>query len=163
MNKSPFFLSEAQISDIPELAQLEQMVFIPADGIITKQQFSYHIKKNKNLLLVAKQNDTPHTIIGYILVLAYTKSARIYSLAVNPKHHGQGIGRALLQASLTQILAKGITNVHLEFRKGNTTAQKLYNSLGFIKTGTRRDYYGKRQDAILMTWKQNVACAERRT
>jgi ribosomal-protein-alanine acetyltransferase len=157
MNKSFFILSEAQISDIPELTQLEQMVFTPADGIITKKQFRYHIRKGKNLLLVAKLKNTPHTIIGYILVLIYTKSARIYSLAVTPEHQGQKVGRALLQASITQVLAKEITNIHLEFRKENTGAQKLYRSIGFTITGMRRNYYGKQQDAVLMTWKQNIA------
>jgi ribosomal-protein-alanine N-acetyltransferase len=163
MKKASVNLTAAQISDIPELTQLEQTVFAPADGIITKQQFRYHIQKGKNLLLVAKQIDSPHKIIGYILVLIYTKSARIYSLAVNPEHQGQRVGRAMLQASLTQILAKEISNVHLEFRKENTSAQKLYSSLGFTITGTRRNYYGKQQDAVLMTWKQKIARAEKRT
>ena len=41
-------------------------------------------------------------------------------------------------------------HITLDVTKTNIPAVKLYQKLGFIKVGQRKDYYGSGQDAILM-------------
>ena len=148
----PYSISEAQVSDIKALEELERHVFIPSDGLLSKRAFRYHIQKKKNVLLVAREDTLPNKLLGYILVLIRKKSARIYSLAVNPDCRKQGVGRALIQASINKVVEQGITMIRLELRKGNTSALKLYESLGFVGSSVRPDYYEQGEDALVMTW-----------
>lgn len=148
-----FFLTKAQRDDVSKLAELERLVFVPSDGKITKRSFLYHINKDKNLLLVAKLTHDPNALLGYLLVFVHRKSARIYSLAIHPHHQKKGIGKALLQRAIEYILNLGITNIHLELRENNKKAFKLYELLGFVVQGKRYNYYGLKENAILMIWK----------
>jgi ribosomal protein S18 acetylase RimI-like enzyme len=43
------------------------------------------------------------------------------------------------------------TVITLEVRRENAAAMKLYESLGFTERGVRRNYYGRGQDAIIMS------------
>mgnify|MGYP000270382361 CR=1 FL=1 len=51
--------------------------------------------------------------------------------------------------------AQGIHLVHLEVREGNGSARRLYQRLGFLEDGLRKNYYTDPQEnAVLMTKKQ---------
>jgi ribosomal-protein-alanine acetyltransferase len=102
-----------------------------------------------------KNEEFPCQLVGYILVLLHKRSARIYSLAVNPENQMRGIGRELIQESMKRIQEKGIMIIFLELRKDNSAALRLYESLGFIASGFRPNYYQCEGDAIVMTWQQN--------
>ncbi|WP_444995508.1 ribosomal protein S18-alanine N-acetyltransferase [Aliikangiella sp. IMCC44359] len=147
-------ISDAKVDDVKALVELEQLVFIPSDGMLNQISFRYHIQKKKNLLLVARSDKLPYQLMGYILVLLHKRSARIYSLAINPEHQKRGIGSELIKASINRAQEKGIMKVSLELRKDNSVAFRLYESLGFIVSGVRPDYYQRGDDAIVMTWQK---------
>ena len=150
-----YLITDARLDDIKALVELEQLVFIPSDGMLNKRSFRYHIQKRKNLLLLAKSEELPCQLMGYILVFLHKHSARIYSLAISPEHQRRGIGRELIKASIERVQDKGIMKISLELRKDNSTAFHLYESLGFIATGFRPDYYQCGDDAIVMAWREN--------
>lgn len=149
-----FFISAARLEDIKELVELEQKVFIPSDGVLGSRAFRYHIQKNKNLLLVARNTDAPQQLAGYILVLVHKRSARIYSLATDPAFQKQGIGRELVATAIEMVLNLGLEKITLELRKNNQGALRLYESMGFIVNGIRADYYQPGEDAIMMSLKK---------
>ncbi|MDO8602057.1 MAG: GNAT family N-acetyltransferase, partial [bacterium] len=63
----------------------------------------------------------------------------------------RGIGRILLQQVILEALRRFSVRVTLEVRKSNLTAQKLYESAGFVATGIRRAYYSDDgEDALTM-------------
>ena len=64
----------------------------------------------------------------------------IYVISVNPAHHGEGWGRALTVAGLQWIADKGIATGMLYTTDSNTTAVKLYTSLGFTIDHVDRSY-----------------------
>lgn len=150
-----YLISNAKIDDVKALVNLEQLVFVSSDGMLNQRSFRYHIQRQKNLLLLAKNEELPCQLVGYILVLLHKRSARIYSLAVNPENQMRGIGRELIKESIKRIQEKGIMRISLELRKDNSAALRLYESLGFIATGFRPDYYQCEGDAIVMTRQQN--------
>lgn len=78
---------------------------------------------------------------AFVLLRGRTSLARLYSLAVDPDWRGAGIGRAMLQAVETEVLAKGRTVLRLEVRADNRSAIHLYHSTGFREIGRRKDYY----------------------
>lgn len=151
---TPFQISDAGLEDVGELARLEQLVFVASDGLISQRAFRRHIQGGKNILLVAKSPNVPGLLAGYILVLVHKLSARIYSVAVNPDCRGLGIGRNLILSAMDRVGQKGITTLRLEVRRENSTAIRLYRSLGFTQTGIRPDYYATGSDAVLMKWKK---------
>ncbi len=58
----------------------------------------------------------------------------LYDIVVDPAHRGQGVGRALLDAALDVLKAKGAPRVVLSTAEGNKTAQRLFARAGFRRT-----------------------------
>ena len=68
--------------------------------------------------------------------------ARLLSLAVHPDAQGQGLGRALVTASLAHLESAGAKTVRLEVRPDNIPARHIYESLGFQPRGEYADGQG---------------------
>src|SRR3954470_19797136 len=58
----------------------------------------------------------------------------LYDIVVDPAHRGQGVGRALLDATLDVLKAKGAPRVVLSTAEGNKSAQRLFARAGFRRT-----------------------------
>ncbi len=58
----------------------------------------------------------------------------LHDILVDPAHRGQGVGRALLEATLEALAAKGAPRVVLSTAERNETAQRLFASAGFRRT-----------------------------
>jgi ribosomal-protein-alanine N-acetyltransferase len=67
--------------------------------------------------------------------------AEILTLAVHPYKRGKGLGRALLQATISKVRSMGAKSVFLEVGVENPAARALYARLGFTKVGARKGYY----------------------
>lgn len=80
--------------------------------------------------------------------------ASIYAMYVDPSHRGKGVGRGLMEASIT--LAKetdGIEQLLITVVTTNETARGLYHSCGFKPYGTEKralKYNGEYFDEELM-------------
>lgn len=62
----------------------------------------------------------------------------IFVIAVDPDHHGRGLGRALTVAGLDHLAGRGITEGMLHVEASNVPARKLYRDLGFSVFDTHR-------------------------
>ena len=95
-------------------------------------------------------------IQAYLLLQTVLDEAEILNFAVHPQYQRQGVGRALLGHWLASTPAMGCQRVFLEVRASNVPAQRLYQSLGFVRSGCRPRYYlngdGSREDAWMMQW-----------
>jgi len=69
-------------------------------------------------------------VVGVIMITYYMKSPLVYDMAVKKAHQGRGLGKALLQTAINS-LSKEYNELVLYVTRGNTRAEKLYNSLGF--------------------------------
>jgi mycothiol synthase len=91
-----------------------------------------------------------HEIDGEMAGFCWTKLhtetqptiGEIYVIAVDPAHHGRGLGRQLTLAGLDSISDRGITVANLYVDAGNTTAVHLYERLGFSVHRTRTAFAG---------------------
>jgi ribosomal-protein-alanine N-acetyltransferase len=92
-------------------------------------------------------------IAGYGIMSVAAGEAHLLNLCVGEAYRCRGIARRLL-AHLLQVAANvGAREAFLEARPSNTSAIRLYQSLGFVQIGVRRGYYQAvdgREDAIVL-------------
>jgi ribosomal-protein-alanine N-acetyltransferase len=112
-----------------------------------------YLAKPYTILLLEKDAN----LIGVIILQFLQPEAEILDVAILPEVRQQGLGAALLAAALALVKTRGCEQVHLEVRQSNVTAIRLYEKLGFLPVGRRKNYYPKtqdtREDSILMSLK----------
>jgi ribosomal-protein-alanine N-acetyltransferase len=80
-------------------------------------------------------------LAGYSVMSVAVGEAHILNLCISPQRQGQGLGRRLLRRMLRMANELQADTAFLEVRESNSIAQTLYESLGFVQVGQRRDYY----------------------
>ncbi len=86
--------------------------------------------------------------LGFILDLVLAGEAEIFTLCTAPSARRQGIARGLIEHLFARARCGGAGSVGLEVAADNLAARRLYEQLGFIQAGRRRDYY-RRGDAAV--------------
>ena len=86
---------------------------------------------------------------GFVLARAVADEAEILTLAVHPYKRGKGLGRALLQATISKVRSMGAKSVFLEVGVENPAARALYARLGFTQVGARKGYYNGGEALVL--------------
>ncbi len=134
-------------NDFDRLFEIEQQAhLVPwAKGTLLNSQGERYL----NLKLSVENRIVAFAICQFVL-----DEATLFNIAVDPAYQGKGYGKQLLQALIAQLQQKQITTLWLEVRASNTTAQKLYSSLGFNEVTVRKNYYptqdGGRENAVVM-------------
>jgi len=82
-------------------------------------------------------------VLGYII---FNSDGHVISIAVDPFHRREGIGKHLMDVCESQCRADRLL---VEVREGNTGAQEFYRNLGFQVTAKVRFYYDE-EDAYVM-------------
>ena len=91
-------------------------------------------------------------VVGYIIATAVAGEAEIQRIAVGDKYRCRGYGGMLLEHYIRECASDGIECIHLEVRRSNETAIRLYTRDGFEKVGERKGYYSDNgEDAVLYT------------
>jgi ribosomal protein S18 acetylase RimI-like enzyme len=131
-------------NDIDALVALEAQCF--DDDRISRRQFRHLLKRGHAALLVATVDDGP---VGSLVLLFSrgTATARLYSIAVNPRMRGRGIARALVERAEREAWEHERPWMRLEVRKDNVASIRLFESLGYRRFGTHIDYYADHMDA----------------
>ena len=91
--------------------------------------------------------------IGHIYANMVVDQADILSFIIKDKYRRQGFGTILLGKFISTLKSKGVKEFFLEVSEKNTVAQKFYSRSGFIKIGTRQNYYktnSGKQNAYLL-------------
>jgi ribosomal-protein-alanine N-acetyltransferase len=90
-------------------------------------------------------------VVGYVMAHQILDEAHITTFGVASDWQRRGVGRALLEAFLGALKARGVVVVTLEVRKGNVIAQSLYTGMGFRAAGVRPAFYHNNgEDALTM-------------
>jgi [ribosomal protein S18]-alanine N-acetyltransferase len=91
--------------------------------------------------------------VGYGILSVAAGEAHLLNLCVADAYRCRGIGRRLLAHLLLAAGDAAAKEAFLEARPSNTSAIRLYQSLGFTQIGMRRGYYQAvegREDAIVL-------------
>ena len=134
-----------QQSHIAQIAALEKRCF---SDPWSENSVRSELMNPLSLWLVAQDGGK---VVGYVGSQSVAPEADVMNLAVAPEWRNKGIGRALMTALIAQLHSRGITALFLEVRVGNTPAQNLYRSLGFVEAGRRPKYYvNPTEDALIL-------------
>ncbi len=94
-------------------------------------------------------------LVGNCGVRNIVGEGEITNVAVDVDYRGQGIARRLMKALLARGNEMGITAFTLEVRNGNEPAIRLYESLGFVQEGLRRNFYENPKEDARIYWKRD--------
>ncbi|UTF59216.1 GNAT family N-acetyltransferase/peptidase C39 family protein [Gilvimarinus sp. DA14] len=151
-------LRRAQRSDLDQLVALESRCF--TSDKISRRSFRQFLESDLNQVLVA--GEIP---VAYLLLLFRrgTSMARIYSLAVDESHRGQGLARRLLQAAEQNALERRILFLRLEVATTNHAAIALYQAMGYHPIKRLSGYYQDGSDGLRLEKRlgRNLAKPER--
>lgn len=89
-------------------------------------------------------------VVGYILGTLLFDEAEVCNVATAISHRGKGIGKALMDAFESKVVALGGKKCFLEVRVGNTPARTLYEKRGYRQIAVRKKYYPDGEDALAM-------------
>ena len=142
-------LRRASVDDLDAIMALEDATF-PSDAWSRKLMRAELTGPNSYYLVAT---EPAGAVEGYAGLLAPQGSieADIQTIAVADNVRRRGLGRVLVQSLLTEARKRGATEVFLEVRADNPSAQQLYRSLGFEQIATRPHYYQPDDiDALIM-------------
>ena len=101
-------------------------------------------------------------IVGYSGVMYVLEDAHITNIAVDPRCQRHYIGSALMYALVMEAIDYGSKNMTLEVRVTNGSAQRLYQSFGFMPVGVRKGYYQETNEDAIIMWVYDVDLDEYR-
>ncbi|MBK6087455.1 ribosomal protein S18-alanine N-acetyltransferase [Ruminococcus sp. M6(2020)] len=125
------------------------------DSAWTMESLRSQLDKSDSRCTVAVEYDR---IIGFLAFEQVLDEGSIVEVAVHPDCRRKGIARSLITAAIQS--AEGLDSIFLEVRESNTSAIRLYESLGFERIGVRKGYYQKpKEDAVIMNLSISVCNA----
>ncbi len=132
-------------SDLPEVVAIERASFPnPWTGPLFLQELQVGFSRT----IVARAADG--AIAGYLCRWLVADEIHVLNVAVAPSARGQGLGAALMRHVLAEASTCRVTAVTLEVRRSNTAGRRLYDAFGFEEVGSRPNYYGRGEDALIL-------------
>lgn len=130
---------------VPQVALLERECF--ADPW-SQRGIASELHNPLSLWLVAQEGQT---LLGYIGSQTCLDETDMMNIAVSPASRRQGVARALIEALVSALRERGSKQLTLEVRASNGPARQLYESLGFLQVGLRKNYYqNPKEDALIL-------------
>lgn len=89
---------------------------------------------------------------GFLMAFHVLDECHLLDIATEEKFRRRGIGAALICELMKRAGEKDGSVIYLEVREKNQAARGLYEKLGFVPVGKRKDYYkNPTDDAVLYT------------
>lgn len=117
----------------------------------SKKSFEENLNRSDAVYVVARDGDK---VLGYCGAYVILNEADINQVAVEPLHRKKGVGGKMLAVLLDKLGKAGADAVTLEVRKSNEAAIALYESMGFVTEGIRKNFYEKPVEDALIMWKR---------
>lgn len=144
-------LRRATSDDLDAIMVIESSEF--ANDAWSSDMMRAELADNHGYYLVAHPVGEPAEVKAYAGLRAPYRSgqADIQTIAVAPDVRRHGIGRALMHALMVEARNRGASELFLEVRADNPSAQRLYDTLDFERIAVRPNYYQPDGvDAIVM-------------
>ncbi len=132
--------------DLDGVCRIENVSF---DTPWSREAFEMEVIKSKAAVSWIAEREG--VLVGYLISWLVVDELHIGNVAVDPDVRGEGIGAALVEASLGSAAARGVTYATLEVRVSNEQAIALYERFSFRGIAMRARYYSDTgEDALVM-------------
>lgn len=144
-----------------ETISVRPMVMTDVDGVMavehdsfltpwSRSAFEEELAQNRLArYIVAVENGA---IVGYAGTWLVINEAHVTNVAVSSQRRREGIGRLLMQKLMELARENGMESMTLEVRVSNAAARHLYEQLGFVEAGIRKNYYSETKEDALILW-----------
>ena len=95
-------------------------------------------------------------IAGYCGLLKSFDEADIVNVGVAKEYQGRGIAFLMLKELMQRGVEEGVQDFTLEVRVSNAPAIHVYEKLGFVNEGIRKNFYEKPKEDAMIMWKRRV-------
>ena len=131
---------------VSQVAELEKLCF--GTEAWSEKSVASELTNRLSLWLVALDGER---VSGYVGSQSVLGESDMMNVAVHPDYRRQGIAEKLCLALVEALKEKGNHCLTLEVRASNEPAKALYEKLGFIQVGLRKNYYrNPREDALIL-------------
>lgn len=138
-------LRDATVNDIEKIVAIDGASFTQP---WTRASFEKALAdEGRSVVLVV---EGAGTVLAYGVAWNIGEEGEIDTVAVDVEVRGQGLGKAMVQALVDRLAARGTRAIFLEVRPSNTGARQLYQRLKFTEVGLRPNYYNDGEAAIIM-------------
>lgn len=153
MNPQPGFLTmrPMTLDDLPQVYRIE------LDSFTLPWSFNSYVHEltdsrvSRCFVAATKDDNERKKILGMIVIFLIEDEAHVATFAIAPQYRRNGIGWRLMLHAFKEVCREGADHAQLEVRAGNQSAISLYEKLGFVTVGTRKNYYAdNHEDALLM-------------
>lgn len=139
-------IRQAKIYDVPAISRIETDSF---DDPWSAESITKDVTAGEGVYVAVAESEGEKAGFAEMRIIA--GEAQVFSIAVDSKFRGRGIGEALLKHLIEKSRESSCTKLTLEVRAGNEAAASLYEKLGFREVGKRKGYYSNgSEDAVLM-------------
>lgn len=83
-------------------------------------------------------------IVSFVVMTVVAGEGEILTICTDPDFQKRGLARMLLQQVIKALREEGAESLFLEVAVDNPAALRLYESVGFKKTGRRKAYYSRK-------------------
>jgi ribosomal protein S18 acetylase RimI-like enzyme len=115
---------------------------LPSDVPLCRRYLAERLSRDESVVLLATEADG--TALGFVQMypgfssLSAARTFVLYDLYVDPAARQRGVGRRLMEAAAEEARRRGAVSLVLSTAKTNHPAQRLYESLGWVRD---EDFY----------------------
>jgi len=133
-------IRSAQLKDIDAVLEIE----IKGSNLWNRDFFTRELDISFSRFCVAEYDSH---VIAFAVAWEIEDEIQLLNIGVSDGHKRRGIGSALIRYLLKTSSNPG--KIYVELKEKNSTAYLFYTSNGFLRTGTRKNYYSD-DNALLM-------------
>ena len=138
-------IREMKAQDVPQIAELERICF---SDPWSAQSIATELDNSLSCWLVATDGEK---VVGYVGSQTVLDGSDMMNIAVAPDFRREGLAEALVNALIDCLRQRKSRCLILEVRVSNTPAITLYEKLGFVEIGRRKNYYrNPKEDALIL-------------
>ena len=138
-------IREMKAQDVPQIAELERICF---SDPWSAQSIATELDNSLSCWLVAADGEK---VVGYVGSQTVLDGSDMMNIAVAPDFRRKGLAEALVNALIDCLHQRKSRCLILEVRVSNTPAITLYEKLGFVEIGRRKNYYrNPKEDALIL-------------
>ena len=137
---------ELRLSDLDDILKIENDLYKNPWNL---EQFRYELEENEFSYMFVLENNG--VIIGYYGFWVMFDEVDITKVSVRKEFQGMHLSDILMADCFNRVNNLGCVKINLEVRTDNVKAINLYKKHGFNDVCVRKDYYGKNEDALILS------------